>query len=279
MVLAEELHFGRAARRLHVTQPALSQQIARLERQLGVRLVDRTPHHVELSEAGSAVLEPARTAVRAAEAAAAAASAHARGDAGSLTLGFSPGAHYVVHEVLAELAMRRPALRVSARQDNTGVLVRLIAAGELEVAVGFCAEPAEGVRREVVREERAVLAVGEGHPLARRSSATLGELAGETFALVDAQDGSGYNAALRALCRAAGFEPRTIANPQGPLAWETAVRTRGCVGLTTQASAPSTTLGVRVVRLEPRTMFPIHLLTGRHVRPAARAFATLAREL
>lgn len=279
MVLAEELHFGRAARRLHVTQPALSQQIARLERQLGVRLLDRTPHGVALSDAGSAVLEPARDAVRATDAAATAARAHAGGDAGVLTLGFSPGAHYVVEDALAELALRRPALRVSARQDNTGVLVRLVAARELEVAIGFCAQSAEGVRREVMREERAVLAVGEAHPLARRPSATLAELADETFALVDAQDGPGYNAALRTHCRVAGFEPRTVPNPQGPLAWETAVRTRGCVGLTTQASAPSTALGVRVLRLEPRIAFPIHLLSGDAVTPAAREFATLARGL
>ena len=124
-----------------------------------------------------------------------------------------------------------------ARQDNTGVLVRLVAAGELEIALGFCAEPAAGVERAVVREERAVLAVGEQHPLARRDAVALADLAGETFALVDAQDGAGYNAAVREHCRAAGFEPRAAADPHGPLAWETAVRLHGCVGLTTRASA------------------------------------------
>src|SRR5215208_6128210 len=145
VVLAEELHFGRAASRLHVTQPALSQQIARLERQLAVRLLDRTPHRVELSDAGRAVLEPARAAVRAADAAAALARAHADGEEGALTLGFSPGAHYVAQAALAQLARHRPGLRVRARQDNTGVLVRLVAAGEIEIALGFCAEPADGV--------------------------------------------------------------------------------------------------------------------------------------
>ena len=122
-----------------------------------------------------------------------------------------------------------------------------------------------------------MLAVGERHPLARHESAALADLAGETFALVDAQDGSGYNAAVRAHCRAAGFEPRTLSDPHGPLAWETAVRMHGCVGLTTLASAPSTALGVRVLRLEPPIAFTIHLLTGDDAGPAARAFAALAR--
>jgi DNA-binding transcriptional LysR family regulator len=275
VVLAEELHFGRAAERLHITQPALSQQIARLERQVGVRLLDRTQHRVELSDAGRAVLAPAADSVRAAEAAAAAARAHAAGEAGTLRLGFSPGAHYVAQAVLAELARERPALRVHARQDNTGVLVRLVAAGELEVALGFCAQAADGVRRDVIREERAVLAVGEQHPLAEGGAIALAALAQETFALVDAHDGSGYNATVRALCRAAGFEARTPTDPHGPLAWETAVRTGGCVGLTTHASAPATARGVRLRRLEPPISFPIHLISGPHPGPAARRFAAL----
>jgi DNA-binding transcriptional LysR family regulator len=272
VVLADELHFGRAAARLHVTQPALSQQIARLEHQLGVRLLDRTTHRVELTDAGRAMLEPARAAVRAADAAVAA----ARGEAGELALGFSPGAHYVAQAALAQLARERPALRVRARQDNTGVLVRLVAAGELEVALGFCAESADGVVRQVARDERAVLAVGEQHPLAKRDSVSLAELDGETFALVDAHDGAGYNAAVVAHCRAAGFDPRTPPDPHGPLAWETAVRLSGCVGLTTRASAPATARGVHVLRLEPRLAFPIHLLARDDAGPAARAFAALA---
>jgi LysR family transcriptional regulator, transcription activator of glutamate synthase operon len=122
-----------------------------------------------------------------------------------------------------------------------------------------------------------VLAVGERHPLAGRDAVALADLADETFALVDAHDGSGYNAAVRAQCRAAGFEPRMPADPHGPLAWETAVRTGGCVGLTTHASAPATARGVRLLRLEPPIAFPIHLISGRQSSPAAREFAAIAR--
>src|SRR5918992_4090188 len=166
VVLAGELHFGRAAERLHVTQPALSQQIARLERQLGVPLFARTRTRVELTDAGEAMLGPARAAVEAAAAAAEVARAYAGGEAGELRLGLSPGAHYLAQALLAEFARRRPALRVRAEQDNTGVLAERVAGGRLGLALGFCTEPLDGIVCEPLREEPAVVAVAAEHPLA-----------------------------------------------------------------------------------------------------------------
>lgn len=277
VVLAETLHFGRAAERLHVSQPTLSQQIARLERQLGVTLLDRSSRRVALSVAGAAVLEHARAAVAAAEAVDAIAREHAGGRSGSLRLGFSPGVHYLAHRVLAELD---PGVRVSARQDNTGVLSELVAAGELEIALGFCPEPRAGVVTETVAEEPALVAVREDHPLVRRRSVALADLARNPFAMVDAASGSGYNAAVVERCRAAGFEPRTAPDPHGPLAWESAVRSGGCVGLTTRSAAAGTLRGVRLVRVRPRVTFPIALLRpASPLSPAARSFAALALRL
>src|SRR5687768_6072238 len=142
VVLAETLHFGHAAQRLHLTQPTLSQQIRRLERQLGVTLLERSSRRVALSEAGAAVLEHARAAVAAAAAVDATAAEQRDGRRGALRLGFSPGVHYLAQQLLAELG---PGVQVSARQDNTGVLADLVARGELEVALGFCPEPHPGV--------------------------------------------------------------------------------------------------------------------------------------
>ena len=283
VVLADELHFGRASARLHIAQPALSQQIKRLEQQLGVPLFARTRARVELTEAGAAVLVSARASVEAADAVAETARSHARGEQGELRLGLSPGAHYVAQALLAEFARRRPRVRVSARQESSGALARLVASGELELALGFCTEPGAGVRCETLVEEPAVVAVAGDHGLAARQAVAFAELAAETFALVDARDGPGYNRAVVARCRDAGFEPRTPPDPRGPMAWETAVRSHGCVGLTTRSAAPSTARGVRLLRLHPTVTFPLELVEPAAPvaarRPAARAFAALAREL
>jgi DNA-binding transcriptional LysR family regulator len=281
VALADELHFGRAARRLDITQPALSQQIARLELQLGVRLFARTRARVELTEAGALVLAPARVAVDAADTIDELGRGFSQGELGELRLGLSPGAHYLAQALLAEFTRRRPRIRVRAHQDNSGVLAARVADGGLEVAIGFCTPATEGLVCEPLVEEPVVVAVGPRHGLAGRGAVTLAELSSETFALVDGEDGRGYNRAVVDLCRAAGFDPRTAPDPQGPMAWETAVRSRGCVGLTTRSAAVSTARGIRLMRLDPPATFPLELLEpaapNEARRPAARAFAELAR--
>ena len=89
----------------------------------------------------------------------------------------------------------------------------------------------------------------------------LAELAGERFALVDDNGGRGYNRAVVDRCRAAGFEPTLDGDPHGPMAWETAVRTRGAVGLTTRTSAVSTAREIALVDLDPPLEFAIELVT------------------
>jgi DNA-binding transcriptional LysR family regulator len=273
VILADELHFSRAAERLHMTQPALSQQIRRLELQLGVELFERTRSRVSMSDGGRAILDAARNAVEAAGSVEETAAAVARGERGELRLGFSPGVHYVAQAILAEAGRRLPAVRTRARQDSSGALARAVAKGELELALGFC-----------VLEERAVLAVGTGHRLAsRRRPVRLDELRRETFALVDPRDGPGYNRAVVVRCRGAGFEPNVVADPHGPMAWESAVRLDGCVGLTTRSAAASTARDLRLLDLHGEVVFPLQLvrpsLPLASLKPVARAFRKLAREV
>ena len=140
VVLADELHFSRAAERLHIAQPALSQQIKRLEAQLGVEVFERTRSSVRLADAGRVLLGPARAAVKAADTVDEVAGTFARGERGQLRLGMSPGVHYIAQAMLAEAEQRLARVRVRARQDSTGALTEVLAAGGLDLALGFCAE-------------------------------------------------------------------------------------------------------------------------------------------
>jgi DNA-binding transcriptional LysR family regulator len=284
VVLAEELHFSRAGERLHMTQPALSQQIKRLELQLGVEVFERTRSSVRLSDGGGAILPAARSAVEAAGNVEDVAGAVARGERGELRLGFSPGVHYVAQAILAEAGRRLPGVRTRARQDSSGALSEEVVQGELELALGFCAEPRSGIVCERLVVEPAVLAVGTGHRLAsRRRPVRLEELRRETFALVDPQAGRGYNRAVITRCREAGFEPRLVADPHGPMAWETAVRMDGCVGLTTRSAAASTARDLRLLELRDEVSFPLQLVRPAmplaSLKPVARAFRRLARDM
>jgi DNA-binding transcriptional LysR family regulator len=261
VVLAEELHFGRAAQRLHVTQPALSQQVKRLEGQVGVELFARTRAIVELTEAGEAILEPARAAVGAAAEAESVAGELADAERGRLRIGISPGTHELAQRVLAELRARRPRLTLEAKQDNSGVLCADVAAGRLDVAIAFEPEEVAGTVCEEISREPAVVAVAAGHPLAARERVALAELARNRFALVDLAGGRGYNRAIVDHCRAAGFEPTLDDDPHGPMTWETAVRARGAVGLTTCCSAVSTAREIALVDLDPPLDFAIELIT------------------
>jgi DNA-binding transcriptional LysR family regulator len=212
------------------------------------------------------------------------AAAVARGERGELRLGFSPGLHYVAQAVLAEAGRRLPAVRTRARQDSSGALAREVGEGELELALGFCTEPRSGIVCERLVVEPAVLAVGTGHRLAsRRRPVRLEELRGETFALVDPRDGAGYNRAVATRCREAGFEPRMVADPHGPMAWESAVRMDGCVGLTTRSAAASTARDLRVLELGDEVGFPLQLVRPAGplaaLKPVARAFRKVARDM
>jgi DNA-binding transcriptional LysR family regulator len=173
-------------------------------------------------------------------------------------------------------------VRTRARQDSSGALAREVADGELELALGFCAEPRAGIVCERLLVEPAVLAVGTRHRLAsRRRPVHLEELRLETFALVDRRDGPGYNRAVVARCREAGFEPRVVADPHGPMAWETAVRLDGCVGLTTRSAAASTARDLRLLDLRGEVVFPLQLVRPSvplaSLKPVARAFRKIAR--
>ncbi len=182
-VLAEELHFGHAAARLRMASPSLSQQIARLESQLGVRLFDRTPRRVVLTEAGRELLPLALEVRRGHRAVLDWASARSGSAEQRLRVGVvAAGAGELTTAVLAQAVQRMPRLRLEMRRLGFFDAPTELLAGTVDVAFAPAPLPLPpGVRAREVTQEGRVLVVARDHPLAGRSSVGIGELSDETF--------------------------------------------------------------------------------------------------
>lgn len=175
-VVAEYGNFGRAAAVLHVAQPSLSRQIRRLEDQLGVRLLDRTPQGSSLTEAGQVFLTEAKTLLRAARQATLA----ARGTGPVLAIGYV--GDLVVTPVVRELRHRFPAAIIRTHhltwQEPYALVDGQVDALVARLPLPF---PADGVRVSVLYDEPRVAVLPSSHPLAGRDSLTAGDLAGENL--------------------------------------------------------------------------------------------------
>lgn len=178
MAAAEELHFGRAAQRLHIAQPSLSHQIRRLEAQLGVTLLQRTSRRVELTPAGRTLLAEGRRLLlesqRVLGATRAAASQH-------LSVGFyGSAASALLPAVLRSFSAAHPSVEVSVRDLLLGRIDELLGGG-VDVAFTRLLPGQADVQVEVIAREPRLVALGAGHPLAGRGSLTFAELRNESF--------------------------------------------------------------------------------------------------
>ncbi|MBR0648263.1 LysR family transcriptional regulator [Roseomonas terrae] len=214
VVLAEELHFSRAADRLGISQPPLSQQIRALEEDLQVRLLDRTSRSVELTAAGRLFLAEARATLDQADRARQTAARAHRGEIGELTVGLYPSALLAEPVASAILAFRRkhPRARLELRERAVYAAVRDMAGGTLEIAFLRYATPPEvppGFALTEVMREPMMLVVHQDHRLATHEPPVpLEELAQEPFIHFSPRSDSGMHEHVAALCATAGFEPR-----------------------------------------------------------------------
>ncbi|MDX2123105.1 MAG: LysR family transcriptional regulator [Gemmatimonadota bacterium] len=211
VAVAEELHFGRAAQRLGMAQPPLSQQIQRLEQVIGTRLFERTSRRVQLTDAGSALLPDARRLLAGAEAALLAARRAGRGEQGELRVAFAATVMFLaLPEIIRAFRDRFPGVHLDLREMPTGPQLAGIKAGEIDI--GFVREPEPDPELEIVTVMREPLriAVPKGHPLASRATISVRHLADEPFVLFPAELAPGLHAQVMALCRAAGFTPRVV---------------------------------------------------------------------
>jgi DNA-binding transcriptional LysR family regulator len=210
VTVAEELHFGRAAQRLHLSQPPLSMQIKALEQELGVQLLLRTQRRVELTAAGAVFLDEARDILSRVEQARSAALRAARGEVGELTVGFVTIAdHNLLPQALLQFRAQSPGIRLVLREATTDVQLRDLAAERMDV--GFLLSPVKDERLGVLPllREPLIAALPERHPLARgRRPMSLQRLADSPFIMVPRHVAPGLYDDVVSFCRQAGFSPR-----------------------------------------------------------------------
>ncbi|WP_019926010.1 LysR family transcriptional regulator [Nocardia sp. BMG111209] len=184
LAVAEELHFGRAAARLHLAQPSLSQQLQRLERNLGARLVDRTSHQVRLTAAGEALRDHARVLLAQAEEARAAVRAAAAGYAGTLRVGYNFAAgQRILPAALAHMTTVAPAAQVNLVEQRTGPQLAALSTGELDVAFVYGRPALAEHRCRPLLRIPLVAIVGPGHRWAARARMSFRELADQPCVL------------------------------------------------------------------------------------------------
>jgi len=214
LAVAEEGHVTRAAERLGIQQPPLSQQIRALETELQVQLFHRRPRGVELTQAGEALRTEAQEILDRVERAVGAARRTARGEAGRIGLGFTSSAsfHPFVPQAIRRYREAQPLVALSLEESGTGELAEALAQQRIDAA--FVRSPlgaVPGIAVDSVLEEPMVAALPGGLPLAGRGAARslpLADLAAETFILYRRPLGPGLYDAIIAACQRAGYSPR-----------------------------------------------------------------------
>jgi DNA-binding transcriptional LysR family regulator len=284
VVLAEELHFSRAAHRLGISQPPLSQQIRALEADLKAPLFWRTNRRVELTEAGQALLVEARATLDQAERAAAVVGQAQRGQIGELRIGFAPSAPLIAPFTATLLAFRKAAPGVRLVLDDQVSPQQIEALLERRLHIGFVRSPSAPdlpdalAALELYREPLSVFLCAD-HPLARHRIVPLKALANEPFVFFPRSHGTSLYDQVFALCRKAGFAPRIEQEARA----NATILGLVAVGLGVSI-LPASLRGIALANVACRALQPAGVPTSmwlvhrRHDQsPIAETFVTLAK--
>jgi DNA-binding transcriptional LysR family regulator len=219
--VAQEMHFGRAAARLGISQPPLSQQIRALEAELGVRLFDRTSRRVRLTQAGALFLPEAQQTVDQADRAMQIARRAQRGEIGRLSLGFTTSAPFVLEIARALYLFRQdhPDVELTLVELSRDAQIARVEQGQLDLGIVRGFEPPvlpASLASICLLEEDLILAMRSDHSLADRTDeVAIADLAESLFVLYDSTNGAGFNEHVISLCHAAGFSPRIVQEAGG----------------------------------------------------------------
>lgn len=212
IAVAEELHFGRAAERLHMTQPPLSRQIQQLETELGVQLIDRTTRSVTLTPAGLAFLPDARRILQLAESAALTVRRVPAGDLGTVVVGFTAAsAHAVLPRLLEQTRKTLPDVKLELREMVSSVQIEALMSGEIDLGMARPPLKRPGIVSRPLLHEQLVAALPAGHPLTEQArQLTLNDLDGQDFVMYSPVQARYFNELLISTFTIAGATPRYV---------------------------------------------------------------------
>lgn len=207
IAVAEELNFTRAAEKLHIAQPPLSQQIQHLEAQLGFQLFRRTKRTVTLTEAGQVFFEESQKILLQLDRAIQLGQLTSRGELGQLTIGFvSSASHNVVPAILQAFRTLHPAVKLELREMTTNDQLQRLQEGQIDI--GFIRPPVEdGINSEIVFRESLIVALPQTHHLTDGAKVELRQLSTEPFILFPRFLAPGLYDSIISFCQQAGFSP------------------------------------------------------------------------
>jgi LysR family transcriptional activator of glutamate synthase operon len=282
VALYDEQHFTRAAARLHIAQPALSNHIRTLEAELGVTLVQRTTRRMEFTEAGRRLVARARSALGELDVARQELDERAGVLAGALRIGMTLSPSPVdVPGLLAAFHSRHPGIVLALHEDISVALADALRAMRIDLAFVTQIEGPEaaGLDFVLLADEPLVLVVAPGHRLAASRTVSLERLADETFVSVGPQ--ATIRESFTTAARAAGFEPRVMFETNDiPRVRALVARGLGVAALPRsygEAPGPEVrVVGLRGARIEHRVLLASR--TGARDAPAVRAFRRVVAE-
>lgn len=216
LAVAEELHFGRAATRLHITQPPLTRTIKQLERELDSVLFKRSTRSVELTAAGEALVQPAHDILAAYRLAEQAVRSAGKGNVGRVRLGFAgPSSHLWIADLSQYVRQHFPGISLELQSTTYADHgSQFVLDGTLDLAIARWSVGLTGLESRVIDQEHYVLAVPEGHPFAERESVSIAECRDEQFITLPAESRSRVREAFFQLAHEAEFAPRIAQTAQ-----------------------------------------------------------------
>ncbi|MGR8925349.1 LysR family transcriptional regulator [Rhizobium leguminosarum] len=276
---AEELHFTRAAARLGIAQPPLSQQIKQLEQEIGTKLFTRTTRGVELTQAGESLLPDARAVLGAARRAIVTAQQVGRGEAGSIRVGFtaSVALNPLVPKVIARFREQYPRVDVQLSESTTRSSLAALRDGRLDFAfIRPASQELEGLHVRKILNERMLAALPMSHRLSGETTIGLADLAQDSFVLYPRANGQALYDAVIGACQKEGFSPRIV--QEAPQMTSTVSLVAAGVGVTLVTESMRQLHSEGVVYLEVKGIAPIaEMHVVRRERPVSAVISNFER--